>query len=318
MIDALVLAHQVPENWRAQAEIFSEIFFVFLVIGTVVGTVVVAYTLYHAYKYREKGASGDTSDDGFDAPVLGELPRGQEGGKSRKLFLSFGLSAIIVISLVVYSYGLLLYVEQGPSSDVEQEGENNMEILVTGYQFGWEFEYENGHTEQNTLRVPQGEDQVIRLDVTSRDVWHAFGVTELRLKADAIPGQTDTTWFLADQEGTYEIECFELCGVGHSQMVGEIIVMPQDEYDQWYEENAAGGGDEEGEGQDEETDDEGAGDEPADDPADETDDEGAGDEPADDPEENESTEEADTNEEAGSDDENADEATPTPTPGGDD
>lgn len=307
MIDALVLAHQVPENWRAQAEIFSEIFFVFLAIGTVVGIVVVAYTLYHAYKYRERGAGAD--EEGFEAPTLGELPRGQEGGKSRKLFLSFGLSAIIVISLVVYSYGLLLYVEQGPSSDVEQEGSEAQEINVTGYQFGWEFEYENGHTEQNTLRVPQGEDQVIRLDVTSRDVWHAFGVTELRLKADAIPGQTDTTWFLADQEGTYQVECFELCGVGHSQMTGEIIVMPEDEYQEWYEENAAGGGD------DEES--EGAnGDDES--PADETDDEGAGDEPADEPEETESPDETESTDENGSTGgtETA-EATPTPTPGGD-
>jgi cytochrome c oxidase subunit 2 len=232
MLDFLVLEHAVPENWRAQAEVFSEIFLVFLVLGTLVGIVVVAYTLYHVYEYRDSGDT-DSEDDSFDAPQVGELPTGQSGGKSKKLFMSFGLSAILVISLVVYSYGLLLYVEQGPAEDV---GTNeNMDIEVTGYQFGWQFEYPNGHTTQNTLRVPQGEDQVIRFHVTSRDVWHAFGVTELRLKADAIPGQTDTTWFLADETGTYQVECFELCGVGHSQMTGEIIVMEQEEFEEWYE-----------------------------------------------------------------------------------
>lgn len=245
MINAPVLEHAAPGNWRAQAEVFSEIFFVFLAIGTAVGIVVVAYTLYHLYKYRDTG-----EDDGtFDPPQLGELPRGHGGGKSKKLFLSFGLSAIIVISLVVYSYGLLLYVEQGPSEDIDAA--DNMEIHVDGFQFGWTFEYPNGHEEQNTMRVPQGEDRVIRLHVTSSDVWHAFGVTELRLKADSIPGQTDTTWFIPEETGTYEIECFELCGIGHSQMVGEIVVMDEDEFYDWYDDTEP-----EDDGNDEPTDEE--------------------------------------------------------------
>lgn len=242
MIDLITLEHAVPSNWRAQSAVFSEIFFVFLVIGTLVGTVVVAYTLYHVYKYRD---GGEETEGDADRPQLGELPSGQQGGKSKKLFMSFGLSAILVISLVVYSYGLLLYVEQGPSEEVE--GGENMAIEVTGYQFGWEFEYPNGHTTQNTLRVPQGENQMIRLHVTSRDVWHAFGASELRLKADAIPGQTDSTWFIADETGTYQIQCYELCGVGHSQMVGEIVVMEQEEFDEWYDGTGSDGNDDGGE-----------------------------------------------------------------------
>ena len=232
MIEMPALLQQTPGQIRTQGEIFSEIFLVFLVIGTIVGVVVVLYTLHHGYKYRDTGEESD----GFDAPQLGELPTGQSGGKSKKLFLSFGLSAIIVISVVVYSYTLLLYVEAGPTEE-EIEPEGNMDIDVTGYQFGWEFEYPNGHTETNTLRVPAGEDQVIRLRVTSDDVWHTFGVTELRIKADSIPGQTSTTWFTAGEAGEeYLIECFELCGVAHSQMVGTIEVMEPEEFDEWYEE----------------------------------------------------------------------------------
>lgn len=228
MIDPFVLQQQASGSWRGQAEVFSEIFLVFLAIGTTVGIVVVVYTLYHGYKYRDTGEKVE----GFEAPQLGELPSGQRG-KSRKLFMSFGLSAIIVISVVVYSYTLLLYVESGPSSEVETEG--NMDIQVTGIQFGWTFEYPNGQTEFNTLRVPAGENQVIRLHITSDDVWHNFGVTELRLKADAIPGETEEEWFIADEPGTYTVECFELCGAGHSQMVGEIIVMEPDEFNEWYD-----------------------------------------------------------------------------------
>lgn len=215
-----------PGEWRSQADVFEEIFFVFLALGTLVGLAVVTYTLYNAYKYRD---NGEPEEDGEDRPTLGELPTGDDGGKGKKLFLSFGISAIIVISLVVYAYTLLIYVESGPDVDPEAE----LEIDVEGYQFGWEFEYPNGHSVDNELRVPA--DQVVYLHVTSRDVWHSFGSPELRIKTDSIPGETSTTWFLEEETGTYTVECFELCGSGHSYMKADIIVMEPDEFEEWYE-----------------------------------------------------------------------------------
>ena len=231
MLEYVVLSHQVPEDWRAQAEVFSQLFTVFLVIGTLVGIVVVGYTLYHAYRARDTG--GAAADDSFEAPVLGELPTGQTGPKSRKLFLSFGLSAVIVISLVVYSYFLLLYVEEGPTEDVGDETGDQLEVEVVGIQFGWEFYYPNGAETFNELRVPEG--QLIRLTVTSDDVWHAFGAPGLRVKADSIPGQYQHTWFIANETGSYDVVCYELCGSGHTEMTGEIVVMEEEEFDEWYE-----------------------------------------------------------------------------------
>lgn len=224
---------QQGTDWQAQAEVFDEIFFVFLALGTLVGIVVVSYTLWNVYKYRDDGSEADAD---FDAPVVGELPTGQGGPKAKKLFLSFGLSAIVVISLVVYAYGLLLYVEDGP--DTGEEGD--IEITVEGYQFGWEFLYPNGHSEMNELVVPA--DKRIDLTVTSRDVWHNFGSSDLRIKSDAIPGETSETWFSVSSdevaaqggEATFRVECFELCGSGHSAMKGQITVIPQDEWDEWY------------------------------------------------------------------------------------
>ncbi|VTT87836.1 Cytochrome c oxidase polypeptide II [Halorubrum sp. DM2] len=231
MIDPVIL--QQGSDWRAQAEIFDEIFFVFLALGTLVGTIVVSYTLWNVYKYRD---DGDRSDEKFDAPTVGELPTGQGGPKAKKLFLSFGLSAIVVISLVVYAYGLLLYVEDGPS--VQDDGD--IEILVEGQQYGWVYEYPNGHTERGELIVPA--DQRVDLNITSSDVWHNFGSSDLRIKSDAIPGEYSETWFKVSSEdieaqggeATYRVECFELCGPGHSQMKGQVTVIPQDEWEEWY------------------------------------------------------------------------------------
>ncbi|MFQ3320101.1 MAG: cytochrome c oxidase subunit 2 [Natronomonas sp.] len=234
MVRYIVLAHQVPEDWRAQAEVFNEIFTVFLAVGALVGIVVVTYTLYNAYKNRDTGDRGDS----FDAPTLGELPSAHQGGKSRKLFFSFGLSAIIVISLVVYSYSLLLYVEEGPSNEVDadENAVEEMQIEVVGIQFAWQFHYPNGKQTFDELRVPEG--HMIRLSVTSDDVWHNFGAPSLRVKSDAIPGQYSHTWFIANETGNHTVRCYELCGSGHSQMQAEIIIMEPDEFEAWYSENS--------------------------------------------------------------------------------
>ncbi|WP_227376963.1 cytochrome c oxidase subunit II [Haladaptatus halobius] len=208
----------IPRGTRA--EVFQQIFDVFLVLGVLVGVVVIGYMVYTAYKYRDGNGSRE-----FTPPTLGELPSGSEGGQ--KLAYSFSLSAIIVISLVLWTYGTLLYVEGDPAA----ENPDALEVEVVGSQFSWTFVYPNGH-ESDTLRVPQGKE--VKLTVTSTDVFHTFGVPELRVKTDAIPGQQTDTWFIGDETGTYEARCFELCGAGHSYMTAEVVVMEPSEYQAWY------------------------------------------------------------------------------------
>jgi cytochrome c oxidase subunit 2 len=216
-----VLQQFVPRGTRAY--VFDQIYTVFLVLGTLVGIVVIAYMLQKAYKYR---ASAHTEADDDDRPSLGEIPTG--GGGGRKLFVSFAFSAIIVISLISWTYLTLLYVDNPDP----QGAEDAVEVEVVGHQFYWEFVYANGHSESGTLRVP--EDTRVELRVTSADVFHNFGVPELRAKADAIPGQTTSTWFVGDETGTYRAVCYELCGSGHSYMNAEVQVMEEDAYRSWY------------------------------------------------------------------------------------
>jgi cytochrome c oxidase subunit 2 len=212
---------------RAPSVVFEQIFEVFLLLGTAVGVVVVAYTMYHALKYRDDGSGTDPYADKVERPEMGELPTGGTGG--RKVFYSFSISAIIVVSLIAWTYSQLLYIEQGPDPAQEEA----LEIDVEGYRFGWDFIYPNGHT-ANTLRVPQ--DRVVRLRVTATDVFHNFGIPELRVKTDAVPGQYTSAWFTANETGTYTAKCYELCGSGHSLMTTDVVVMPQDEYEEWYAE----------------------------------------------------------------------------------
>ena len=210
---------------RTPADVFETVYLVFLILGTLVGLVVIAYMLSKAWRYRDDGERDETEDKKVVRPMLGHLPTGSGGGK--KLFVSFGISAVIVLSLIVWTYSALLFVDDTPD-EVREEA---IEIDVVGEQFAWQYTYPNGHT-TTTLRIPEG--QPIRLNVTSSDVWHAYGINEFRVKTDAIPGQTTTAWFTADQTGEFEAVCYELCGSGHSAMRGDVVVMEQGEFQEWY------------------------------------------------------------------------------------
>ncbi|MFB6206754.1 MAG: cytochrome c oxidase subunit II [Haloglomus sp.] len=229
LVDGALVALQsgiVPRGTRS--EVFSRIYTVFLVLGTLVGIVVLGYMLWNAYKYREGGEHAAEGDD--ERPSLGEVPTG--GGKGKKLFLSFALSAIIVISLILWTYGTLLYVEASPGPNDEVAQGDPVEIKVIGHQFYWEFVYPNGYSTAETMRVPANRE--IELTVTSADVFHNFGIPELRVKADAIPGHTTDSWFVAPETGNYTAACYELCGQGHSYMTATVVAMEGSEYEAWY------------------------------------------------------------------------------------
>lgn len=224
---------------RTQVDVFNSLYWAFLVLGTIVGVIVIAYTVYNALKYRVDGSApgggydveetyDDEAEKGIARPRLGEIPSEADNGSGKKLFVSFALSAIIVLGLIIYAYSLLLYVEGTPM----EQNEDALHVEVTGMQFSWEYEYPNGET-TNTLYAP--EDRVVVLNVTSDDVFHNWGVPELRTKTDAIPGQYTQTWFQADEPGEYRAICYELCGAAHSDMYGDVIIMEEEEFDDWYD-----------------------------------------------------------------------------------
>lgn len=222
----------VPKGTRVY--VFERIYWVFIALATLVGIVVIAYMLYNAYKYRDGSEAAGKGD--VARPTLGELPEGSGGG--RKLFMSFALSAIIVVSLIAWTYGTLRFTENPEQEQALEAAKDPLVVDVVGYQFGWRFEYPNGKVVDSgagdAFVVPA--DRMVRLNVTSRDVMHNFGIPGLRAKTDAIPGQTTSTWFIAEEPGaTHTARCYELCGAGHSAMQADVEVMAQDEFQDWLE-----------------------------------------------------------------------------------
>jgi cytochrome c oxidase subunit 2 len=106
-----------------------------------------------------------------------------------------------------------------------------MAVEVLARQWAWSFTYPNGR-QTGELFAALG--RPLRLDIRSADVIHGFFVPAFRLKMDAVPGKVNTTWFEPTQLGAYDIECTVICGADHSYMLSKVVVVPEEEFKEWY------------------------------------------------------------------------------------
>lgn len=85
--------------------------------------------------------------------------------------------------------------------------------------------------ETNELHLPLN--QPVKMVLRSKDVLHDFYVPQFRAKMDLVPGIVTYFWMTPTKIGTYEILCAELCGIGHHEMRGTVVVEPQEAFDVW-------------------------------------------------------------------------------------
>jgi len=170
--------------------------------------------------------------------------------ENRRLEITWTVAtAVILLFVGVASYQVMAnpYVTAESTNQAELQTEEVTHIQVEAYRYGWTFYYNGSSFDQGadvtstgTLRLPAN--QEVNLRVTSTDWLHAFHVPSLGLKADAFPGQYNYLRTVPTETGTYQLYCAEYCGSGHSQMLGTVEVMPQDEYDQWLQDQRTSDG----------------------------------------------------------------------------
>ena len=81
-------------------------------------------------------------------------------------------------------------------------------------------------------------DRTYHFKLESDDVIHSFSVPVFRLKQDAIPGREITGWFKPTRTGEYDIQCAEMCGVGHGLMGARIFIESPEQHAAWLAEAA--------------------------------------------------------------------------------
>jgi cytochrome c oxidase subunit II len=195
--------------------IWDSLFNYYLFLGTAATIIVTAWLMYNIFSNRGKNVKAP--------PKYHE----ESGWGNWKTVLYTLMITGTVLGFVEYetfaSVGLITTPKGDPIT-----------INVTGIQWNWIFTYPNGHTQFGNLTVPQNE--IIQLNITSVDVDHSFSIQTMDVAKDALPGVYSTVWFNATNTGTFvnDIRCKELCGIGHATMIGNLTVVSQASYNNWY------------------------------------------------------------------------------------
>ncbi len=189
-------------TWAAQVDWINWLITVIAIFCTVAVTGVM---LYFAVKHRRKSDKDET-------PYITH---------NTSLETVWTVIPTIIVIYMFY-YGTVVYRE------MRTPPANSIEINVSGYSWGWNFEYPNGKVSAAELVVPLG--QPVRLIMRSQDVIHSFFVPALRIKEDVLGNIYTYLWFNPIVLGDFHIFCAEYCGMGHSGMLGTLKVVTPEQY----------------------------------------------------------------------------------------
>ena len=108
----------------------------------------------------------------------------------------------------------------------------HINIDVTGHQYWWHYEYVNEEfTTSQDLYIPVN--TKVYVNLITKDVLHSFWVPSISGKLDVNPENINTMFIEAYEEGVYFGKCAELCGPSHSLMDFKVVVVSEEEYEQW-------------------------------------------------------------------------------------
>jgi len=151
---------------------------------------------------------------------------------------------------------------------MEESGDAEMTIKVTGYQWKWKYDYlDEGISFFSTIAQDSNDarqrgsgidpntienyllevdkplvlpvETKIRILTTAADVIHAWWVPALGWKRDAIPGFINDNWTYIEEPGVYRGQCAELCGKDHAYMPIVLNAVSKEEYAAWVEKQKA-------------------------------------------------------------------------------
>jgi cytochrome c oxidase subunit 2 len=119
-------------------------------------------------------------------------------------------------------------------------------IRVIGQQWAWTFVHPGPDRQLDTAddialvdELHVEKDRVYHFELESRDVLHSFSVPVFRLKQDVIPGRIIKGWFEATKTGEWDIQCAEICGIGHGLMAARIHIETAEQQAAWMAQHQA-------------------------------------------------------------------------------
>ncbi|WP_332776060.1 cytochrome c oxidase subunit II [Polaromonas sp.] len=224
----------LASNWQSMDDMLT----ITLVITGIFFVVINVFLAYTLWRYRHR--------DGHSAAYKPE---------NRKLefwlvgITSVGIMALLAPGLVVYAN----YVR--PPRDA-------IVLEVLGQQWQWHYRFAGaggklGASDARFVKAanpfgldpgdPAGQDNIlvagnevhlpldkpVKVLLRSNDVLHDFYVPPFRARMNIVPGQVSTFWFTPTKTGRYEALCAQLCGIGHPNMRGFVVVEDEAAFQAW-------------------------------------------------------------------------------------
>ncbi len=197
-------------------------------IGSLVGICLLILTLFLWRGLRES---------------VGRHPAMREAAPQVRRALGWTMAPVILLALAVVPLTLRLYFQDAnPTAD--------MTVTVSGKMWFWTYNYpDHGNFSFNAsmvagtgagLAVPGAYDHIvvpvgktIRIVAVANDVIYSWAIPSIGASIEALPGQTEQSWFRATDEGRYFGNCSELCGLPHAFKPIEVEVVSQQRFDRW-------------------------------------------------------------------------------------
>jgi cytochrome c oxidase subunit 2 len=156
--------------------------------------------------------------------------------QSQKRWISMPHLLVLVCDVFIVYGAVRIWI------DVKQDLPANPDstVRIIAQQWAWSFVHPGPDNLLDTaddiktvdeLYIEVGKTYVYELQ--ARDVLHSFSIPVFRLKQDAVPGRVIKGWFTPTRTGTYDLQCAEICGIGHGVMAARVLIQNPAEHAAW-------------------------------------------------------------------------------------
>jgi len=200
----------LPEDASQEAGRIAFTFWFVIAICIFIFAIVAAVMVYAVLRFRVQ------EDDFEDGPPI----HGHTGLEITWTIIPFILvTSIAIVSAIVLSRN-------------DAQAKDTLRVDVTAQQFTFTFSYPDaGNVTSPVLMLPKG--RSVELYMRSLDVIHSVFVPQFSQKEDVVPGLVTQLHITPTRLGTFPLECTELCGLGHSLMRSQAVVMEPGAFDSW-------------------------------------------------------------------------------------
>jgi cytochrome c oxidase subunit II len=229
----------IASNWQTMDDTLT----ITLVITGIFFVAINLFVVYMLLRFRHRGANHGS----------GHRAHYQPENRKLELWLIAGTTLGIVLLLEPGLFVYAEYIKPPPGA---------LELEAVGQQWQWRFRLRgddgkfgrsdprfinaanpfgldpddpdarnNVLIDSNEIHLPLN--KPIKVLSRSLDVLHDFYVPQFRARMNMVPGMVTSFWFTPTKAGRYEILCNQLCGVGHYNMRGYIVVEDDASFQTW-------------------------------------------------------------------------------------